>query len=211
VKKSHLVITAGPTIEPIDPVRVITNRSTGLMGYEIAKEALRRNYKVTLITGPTDIVPPRKAKVIPVKTARDMKKAVLEETKNANAIIMAAAVSDFRVKKRHLEKVKKDKTIKLDLVKNPDILKAITRRNIKAKIGFALESSQLLKNARKKLRDKNMTLIVANKVGKKSTPFGEGKKDFIILEKGKKPIYFKDSTKKRIAGAILGAMKKHIV
>ena len=208
MKNPHIVITAGPTFEPIDPVRGITNRSTGIMGYEIAKEAIKRGYKVTLITGPTGIKPPDGAKVIRVETTAEMRKAVLNSVNKENCLIMAAAVSDFRIRKQAKHKVKKKGAITLRLVRNPDILKAVLRKNVKIKVGFALESRDLINEAKKKLRDKGLDLVVANKIEKKNMPFGNGKKNFVLLSKKGEPVTLKNVAKSQASRAILDTVKK---
>lgn len=206
-KKIRLLITAGPTYEPIDPVRVITNRSSGLLGYEIAKEAVRRKYKVTLISGPTALKPSPKARLISVERAADMKKAVLKEFRETDCLIMAAAVSDFRIKRTSAHKIKKERKPLLHLSENPDILKSLPDKSGRVLVGFALETENLLKNARKKLIDKNLDLIIANKIDRRNLPFGEGRKNFVFLRKREKPVYFRNKTKREIAGAILDIVK----
>jgi len=210
-KKTHIIITAGPTLEYIDPVRVITNRSTGVMGYEIAEEALRMGYKVTLITGPTHIKKPAKARVIHVETAEDMKKKVLMSVQRADILIMAAAVSDFYVEHKKNKKIKRKNGITLKLKKTPDILALVPKGKLKAKVGFALESSNLLENSRKKLISKGLDLIVANKVDDRKNPFGKGLKDFVIIGRNKHPLYIRKKSKKYVARAILDTVKKSVL
>jgi len=211
VKKQRIVVTAGPTYEPIDAVRVITNLSTGLMGYEIAKEAKRRGFSVTLITGPTSLTPPKGTKTVRVMTAGEMYKETRSASKNADCLIMAAAVADFKVAHKIEGKIKKQKELILKLSQNIDILKNIPRGRLKAKVGFALESSDLIGNARRKMIDKKLDLIVANKIGGKARPFGKGNKDFILLQPGKRPAYFKNKPKERIARAILDTLKNSVL
>ncbi len=206
-KKIRLLITAGPTYEPIDPVRIITNRSSGLLGYEIAKEAVRRKYKVTLISGPTALKPPPEARFISAERAADMKQAVLKEFRKTDCLIMAAAISDFRIKRIYARKIKKKERLLLHLLENTDILKSLPDKSDRVLIGFALETENLLKNARKKLIDKNLDLIIANKIDRKKLPFGEGRKNFVFLRKKEKPVYFKNKTKREIARAILDIVK----
>ena len=180
MKKIHLLITTGPTHEPIDPVRIITNRSTGLMGYEIAKQALKRRYKVTLISGPTGLKPLPGVKSISVERAIDMKRAVLREFRKADCLIMAAAVSDFRLKRVYSQKIKKKKRLFLELTENPDILKSLPPKSGRVLVGFSLETGNLLRNARKKLIDKNLDLIIANIIDKRNMPFGKGLPHWIL-------------------------------
>lgn len=211
MKKIKVVITAGPTYEPIDPARGITNRSTGMMGYEIAKEAVKRKYDVTLITGPVSLMAPKAEKIIKVTTAIEMKKAVEREIKNADFLIMAAAVADFRVKKYTASKIKKSDKITLELIKNPDILKSAAKHKIKGKIGFALESGGLLKNAEKKLKEKGLDMIVANSVSETKNPFGGGLKDYTLLFKNSRTIYIKNATKPKMACVILDTLKNNVL
>lgn len=206
-----MVITAGPTYEPIDSVRVIANVSTGLMGYELAREAVKKGYKTSLISGPTYLTPPRGAHFIPVLTAGDMDKAVRKEVRGADGLIMAAAVADFRPSKKIPGKIKKIKRLVLTLYQNKDIIKSLPQGTLKVRVGFALESGNLLRNAHKKLIDKKLDLIIANKISKKSTPFGGGSKDFILLERGKKPKFLYGVTKRTAARAILDTLKNSML
>jgi len=207
--QKNIVVTAGPTYEPIDPVRIISNRSTGLMGYEIAKAALKRRHKVVLISGPVNIQPPSKAKFIKVEEAKDMKNAVLKEFKKADCLIMAAAVSDFKAKKTRKKKIKKKKgKFTLELSENPDILKSLSKKSGKALVGFALETDCSLQNAQKKMVDKKLDLIIANKRDFNNDPFGEGKKDFALLRKNGPNSFYKHITKKDMAKVIIEAVEE---
>ncbi|HEV8343250.1 MAG TPA: bifunctional phosphopantothenoylcysteine decarboxylase/phosphopantothenate--cysteine ligase CoaBC [Candidatus Binatia bacterium] len=168
----RLLITAGPNHEPLDPVRYISNRSSGKMGYALARQGLRRGGEVTLISGPTSLVPPSKARFISVRTAAEMREAVLGEFKNATTVLMAAAVADYHPDQVP-RKIKKDQgTIELRLRPNPDILKEIgSRKDGKILVGFAAETDALVANAKKKLREKNLDLIVANDVTQQGSGF----------------------------------------
>jgi phosphopantothenoylcysteine decarboxylase/phosphopantothenate--cysteine ligase len=161
-----LLITAGPNREPLDPVRYLSNRSSGKMGYALARAGLRRGAEVLLISGPTEIDPPAGAHVISVTTAAEMRQAVLEEFPKSTAVIMAAAVTDYRPVDFANQKIKRGKgPIELRLEPNPDILKEIgARKNGKLLVGFAAETEELIANAGKKLREKNLDMIVANNV-----------------------------------------------
>ena len=130
-KPLRILIASGPTIEPIDPIRFISNRSTGVMGNELAKLAKKRKHKVTLISGPTNLKPPKAVKCFYIETAHQLYTKVHQELKNADVLIMASAVSDFRVKKFSKNKIKSPKPVALTLVKNPDILKAISQKERK--------------------------------------------------------------------------------
>jgi len=169
----RLLITAGPNQEPIDPVRHLTSRSSGKMGYALARAGVRRGAAVTLISGPTFLPPPSGARVVRVKTAAEMRQAVLEEFPGATAVVMAAAVADYSPERFVPQKLKKgDRAIQLNLKPNPDILKELgARKNGKILVGFAAETEDLVANAKKKLRDKNLDLIVANDVTQEGSGF----------------------------------------
>jgi len=163
-----ILVSAGPTYEDIDPVRFLGNRSSGKMGYAIAKAAYLRGADVTLVSGPStqNIYP--EIKMIKVRSASEMEKAVKKEVDKNNLLIMSAAVSDFRPIKAASNKIKKEKgTIDLKLELNPDILSSIKSKKTKV-IGFALETQNELSNAKKKLKEKNLDMIVLNSPGKES-------------------------------------------
>ncbi len=168
-----VVITAGGTHEPIDPVRFIGNRSSGKMGFALAEAARDRGAEVTLILGPTYLQPPKGIEVVGIETALDMKKAVEAAVKDADVLIMAAAVADFRVEQPAAQKIKREKLDGLDihLVKNPDILGQISSERL-FKVGFAAESQNLLENAKAKLEKKHLQLIVANDITSLGSGFG---------------------------------------
>ena len=160
----HIVITAGGTREPIDPVRYIGNRSSGQMGYALAAAAERAGARVTLISGPVALAPPPGVVLVPVETAREMEAAVHGAIPDANALVMAAAVSDYRVARAFDQKIKKEPdatTLDLHLVQNPDILAGIDQPGL-LKIGFAAETNNLLENAARKLASKGLAMLVAN-------------------------------------------------
>jgi len=161
-----LLVTAGPTEEPIDPVRFLSNRSSGKMGFAVSRAARRRGAQVTLVSGPTALTPPPHVRFIPVRTAAQMRGAVLENLQAASIVVMAAAVSDFRPQGTREEKIKKSKAnLNLPLELNPDILyEAGQKKGTRLLIGFAAETHDLLQNAQQKLAEKNLDLIVANDV-----------------------------------------------
>lgn len=170
-----LLITAGPTREELDPVRYLTNHSSGKMGYAIARAARNRGARVILISGPVALAPPQKVEVVPVVTAREMHAAVLARSEEADVIVKAAAVADFRPLERGEGKLKKGdrRQMSLELVRNPDILAELgSRRGAALLVGFAAETGDLLANARKKLEDKGLDLIVANDVTEAGAGFG---------------------------------------
>ena len=168
-----LLISAGPSREPIDPVRYISNRSSGKMGYALARAAARRGAEVVLISGPTALAPPSGVKLISVNTAAEMRQAIFSEFFTCTAVIMAAAVADYRPVEFSPEKIKRDKgPLDLQLLPNSDILKELgQRRDGKLLVGFAAETANLNANAEKKLREKNLDMIVANDVTKEGSGF----------------------------------------
>ena len=172
---TSMIITAGPTVESIDPVRYITNRSTGKMGYSIAKKAIERGADVTLVSGPTNIVPPKNLKkFIQIESAEDMYNAVLENMDENEVIIKSAAVADYRPKEYSDNKIKKsddDLSIRLDRTK--DIALELGKiKNNKILVGFAAETNDLLENAKNKIQKKNLDFIVANDLTQDGAGFG---------------------------------------
>lgn len=160
----RVVVTAGGTHEPIDPVRFIGNGSSGLMGFALAQAAVDAGATVTLISGPTHLTPPFGVAFVPVITALDMFHAVQEATATADVLIMAAAVADYRPRDQRLVKIKKglsDEPLVLELERNPDILASVSRPGL-LKVGFAAETERLVENARAKLESKGLAMIVAN-------------------------------------------------
>ena len=171
-KKLKAIVTAGPTQELIDPVRFITNRSSGKQGYEIANSLVENGFDTTLISGPTNLKPNENLKLIKVKTGKEMYEKTMELLP-CDLAIFTAAVSDFKVKKFNKEKIKKNKDLSFDLDLNPDILELVSKSNKKPKIlvGFAAESENLFDNARSKLEKKGCDLIVANDVSNNEIGF----------------------------------------
>lgn len=169
----RLLVTAGPNREPIDPVRYISNRSSGKMGYAVARAALRRGAQVTLVSGPTALEPPAGARVLSVETAKEMLAAVQKEFPSCSAVVMAAAVADYHVAEVADKKLKRGKgPLEIRLEPNADILKELAAaKGGKLLIGFAAETNDLLANAQKKLREKNLDLIVANDVTQEGSGF----------------------------------------
>jgi phosphopantothenoylcysteine decarboxylase/phosphopantothenate--cysteine ligase len=168
-----LLITAGPSREPLDPVRYISNRSSGKMGYALARAALRRGATVALVSGPTALDAPPGARLIEVSTAAEMREAVLKEYSRSSAVIMAAAVADYHAAAPSGEKIKRGVgAIELRLVPNPDILKELgENKDGKWLVGFAAETENLIANAQKKLRDKNLDIVIANNVAEEGSGF----------------------------------------
>ena len=183
----NVLVTAGPTRESYDPARYISNRSSGKMGFAIARTAFRRGAQVTLVTGPTSLDWPPGVRVVPIVTAQQMYDTVMGEFSDASVIIKAAAVSDFRSAEQHLEKVKKgeaSRTIKL--VSNPDILEELgTRCDPKKQllVGFAAESSDFEERGRKKLERKNLALIAVNNIGSEQTGFEVDTNQLVLIDR----------------------------
>lgn len=175
LKGLKIMVTAGPTIEPIDPVRYITNRSSGKMGYSIARKAAMQGADVTLISGPTNIKPPLGVNFIKINTAEEMKNAVFAHRTEMDVIIKAAAVADYRPALSADQKIKKtEKDISINLVKNPDILSELGSTKSKPDqilVGFAAETENILTNAKDKLTRKNLDMIVVNDVTAENAGF----------------------------------------
>ena len=208
-----LLITAGPNREPLDPVRYLSNRSSGKMGYALARAAIRRGAEVALISGPTELEPPAGARLTSVTTAAEMRHAVLEEFSECTAVIMAAAVSDYRPVDFARKKMKRGKgPIELRLEPNPDILKEISaRKNGKMLVGFAAETGELVANAAKKLKDKNLDMIVANDVSEAGAGFDVDTNVATILDRAgtvrSLPLMSKDELAEQILDHLL-ALKR---
>ena len=179
-----VLVTAGPTHEPIDPVRYLTNRSSGKMGYAIAQEAADRGAQTILVSGPTALTAPRGVEVIQVETALEMRAAMLDHLPKATVVIKAAAVSDYRLSRPSTSKVKKsEKSQTLELVPNPDILKEIgAQKGARIVVGFAAETGDLLKQAGGKLKEKNLDLIVVNDIGAEGAGFSHDTNVVSILD-----------------------------
>ena len=205
------LITAGPTLENIDPIRYISNYSSGKQGYEIAKQLVNRGAKVTLISGPTNIQSPQNVKLIKVKTADEMLVQTNKYNKKIDVAVFCAAIADFKVKKISNKKIKKDTLTTLKLIKNIDILKKISTQKInrpKFIVGFSAETgSKIL--ARKKLEEKNCNMIIYNKINKKNKVFGLDENKISILTKNKIVNYSKFS-KLKCANLIVDSIYKEI-
>ncbi|MFZ5857032.1 MAG: bifunctional phosphopantothenoylcysteine decarboxylase/phosphopantothenate--cysteine ligase CoaBC [Chloroflexota bacterium] len=187
-----VVISAGGTQEPLDPVRVLTNRSSGKQGYALAQAALDAGAQVILITTPTSLTPPVGARLVHVETAKQMLEAVLRESVHADALIMAAAVADFRPKKAAGNKMKKrDGIPQITLEATEDVLEAVARarsgkKRPRVTVGFAAESRDLLSNASEKLKSKKLDMIVANDISASDAGFGvETNRVTLLYAKGK--------------------------
>ncbi|MDM8534945.1 bifunctional phosphopantothenoylcysteine decarboxylase/phosphopantothenate--cysteine ligase CoaBC [Clostridiaceae bacterium HSG29] len=204
LKNIRILVTAGPTVEKIDPVRFITNRSTGKMGYAIAKQAKLMGAEVTLITGPTNIEKPYVDNIIEIESADEMYKEVIEN-KDVDAVIMTAAVSDYRPKEYVDKKIKKSDTdLVLELGRNKDILFELGKiKENQLLIGFAAETNNVKEYALKKLREKNLDLIVANDVSNKEIGFGSDSNEVIFFDKNENEFEFKKMSKDLVALEII--------
>ena len=202
------LITAGPTREPIDPVRYISNRSSGKMGYGLAAAALRRGAEVTLISGPTALTPPPGAVFVPVQTAEEMREAVLQHLPSATVVIKAAAVADYRAKQAAAAKIKGKRDLTLELTPNPDILAEVARYRTGAFIvGFAAETHDVAANARAKLEAKGIDLLVANDVSQRGIGFDAEDNEVLLLDRWGGTRALPRMPKAEVADAILS----HIV
>ena len=198
-KKIKALVTAGPTNEYIDPVRFITNKSSGKQGYEIAKSLSNRGFDTTLISGPTNLDVSENINLIKVETAEEMFKAT-QQNLPTDIAIFAAAVSDFKINKREKEKIKKHHDLTINLEKNIDILNYVSSHNSmrpKLVIGFAAETNNLDKNAIEKLKNKNCDWIIANDVSKKENGFNSEFNEVTIHYKSKEIKKEKLSLKKK--------------
>ena len=205
-----VVVTAGPTHEPIDPVRFIGNRSSGRMGIAVASEANGRGADVTLILGPGTIAPPSFLHVVRVETAEQMRDAVMSSAGAADAIVMAAAVADFRPDSAADEKLKKGSgPPQVRLVPTPDILDELAERpGDRVVIGFAAETSDLEAEGRRKLEGKRLDAIVVNEVGREGTGFGSETNDAMIIGKDGDDEPMRTWTKRELAAAICDRVAK---
>ena len=202
----RFLVTSGPTREPIDPVRYLSNRSSGKMGHAITTAALRRGAAVTLISGPTALTPPPGATFVPVQTAEEMREAALQHLAAATVVIKAAAVADYRVANPAGQKIKskKDEGLTLDLVPNPDILRELAARKGRTfLVGFAAETNDLRRNAQAKLAAKGIDLLVANDVSRKGIGFEADDNQVVLLDRWGGEIELPMMSKIAVADAIL--------
>ena len=217
-KKYKLLITAGPTREPIDPVRFISNQSTGVLGFALAKAAKARGHRVTLISGPTELEAPSGIQRIAVESASEMGRAVARTFSKSDALIMGAAVADFRPIHTATHKIKRSgaagsvRLWQLELIENPDIVAeaARGRKRTQVVMGFALETEQLLPNARRKLKAKDLDAIVATLLSPRKKgrgPFGDAPVDGAILNRAGGTKSFRALSKLRLASRILDTVE----
>ena len=205
LKGKHLLVTAGPTVEAIDPMRYLSNYSSGKMGYEIAEEAAKMGAKVKLISGPTSLHCPRNVEKIDVQSALEMYNAVHEAFEWADVVIKAAAVADYRPIEISSQKLKKEEdNLVIKLTRNPDILKSLGKKKAnKILVGFAAETNNLLEYAKDKMKAKNLDFIVANNISKEGAGFGEDTNIVTIIKSDGSSRAYKQMPKKQVARIIL--------
>ena len=208
-KNKRCLVTAGPTIEPIDTIRYLSNYSSGKQGYEIAKQLILSGAKVTLISGPTELQPPFKSKLIKVSTAKEMLKAVKNNSK-VDLAIFTAAVSDASPNKTFVKKIKKENLKSIILRKNKDILYEIStlkKNRPKLVIGFAAETNNHIINARKKLLEKKCDAIIVNKISKKNKVFNSEMNTVSFISE-KLTLHFKKTSKVNVAKKMIELIGK---
>jgi phosphopantothenoylcysteine decarboxylase/phosphopantothenate--cysteine ligase len=206
----HIVVTAGPTLEPIDAVRYVGNRSSGKMGFAVAEEARRRGARVTLVTGPTHLADPPGIRVNRVETAEEMRAAVLGSVDGADVVVMSAAVVDFRPGRPVERKLKKEDGVpEIRLEPTPDILRELgSAKGNRVLVGFAAETDDLEPAGRKKLEGKNLDLVVVNRVGAPGTGFGSDTDEAMILARDGQDEPLRTWTKRELAAAVLDRVAK---
>jgi len=208
----HILVTAGPTREHLDPIRFISNRSSGKMGYAIAQRAVARNHRVTLVSGPVALAAPEAVELLPVVSARDMLAAVERCLPACDALIMCAAVADWRPREMAPGKLKKN-TMQpvIELVPNPDILSTIAPlKGQRTFIGFAAETDDLIANATDKLIRKGLDMIVANDVSAADAGFGVDTNRVSLLTPSAAPRHLPLMGKEEVADAILDWLEKTV-
>jgi len=205
-----VLVTAGPTQEPLDPVRFISNRSSGKMGYALATVAAERGARVILISGPVQLAEPPKAEVIHVKTAVEMRDAVMAHLKEATIIVKAAAVADYHVSHVPQHKLKKTAArMSLELDPTPDILAELgKKKGDRLLVGFAAETENLVESARRKLESKNCDMVVANLVNQDGAGFESDQNEVVLVLRTGKNIPLALAPKREIAGHILDQVLK---
>jgi phosphopantothenoylcysteine decarboxylase/phosphopantothenate--cysteine ligase len=206
----RIVVTAGPTREYMDPVRFISNRSSGKMGYAVARAALRRGAEVILISGPSHLTPPSHAVFVPVETAAQMREAVRRALKGSSALIMAAAVADFSPSERKKRKMSKSSALNVEFSRTPDILSEIgSLRKRPFVVGFAAETGAHIHRARKKLIEKNADMMIFNDVTSEGSGFDVDTNEITVIEK-RGTSSFPLMTKDAVADAVLDKIVKLI-
>ncbi len=209
----HVMVTAGPTVEDLDPVRFITNRSSGRMGYAMAEAARDRGARVTLISGPVSLPPPENVETVNVRSTHEMFEAVMSRLHDVTVFIGSAAVADFRPARRAEQKIKKEgrKTITVELEETEDIIAAVgaaPNRERRVVAGFAAESQSLLEYAERKLREKGLDLIVANDITRADAGFGAEKNAATILKRDGSRVELPLQSKRALADRTLDEIAK---
>jgi len=200
----RFLITAGPTREPIDPVRYISNRSSGKMGYAIAEAAIEAGHEVVLISGPVDVDRPRGVAVIPISTSDQMFDSVQRQVRNCDILVMCAAVADYKPAKVSKSKIKKrGENISLELVPTRDILSSLPKDRQYLVVGFAAETENVEANAQKKLRQKNCDIVVANDVSRADSGMESDQNEVEIL--------FRDGETKKISRAAKKIVARELI
>lgn len=191
----RFLVTAGPTREPIDPVRYLSNRSSGKMGYAIAEAALEAGHDVTLISGPVNLDPPRGARFLSILTSDEMHERVDRHLRDCDVLVMCAAVADYKPKNISPSKIKKrDTNLSLELIPTRDILASLSKQDRQfLVVGFAAETNDVEENAQKKLRDKNCDIVVANDVSRANSGMDSDENEVTIL--------FRNGEKEKISRA----------
>ena len=201
----RILITAGPTREMLDPVRFLSNLSTGEMGYAIARQAQSRGLQVVLISGPASLKPPAGVRFIPVTSVREMQKACAKEFPKCDTLIMTAAVCDFTAQHFHRQKIRRVRSRQILLKRTPDIVAGLARKKgRRLVVGFCLETEDWIENAKQKLKRKNLDGIVANYYGKGHTPFGLRRIRTAFIDPGQGVARLPLSSKPQIARRLLG-------
>lgn len=202
-----VIVSAGGTQEAIDPVRYITNRSSGKMGYAVALKAAQAGAKTILVSAPTDLAVPIGVECIIVRSATEMKEAIDSHYDSADAVIMAAAVADYRVAEVADNKIKKQETMTLELVKNPDILASLGDRKEHQKlIGFAAETQDVITYGKEKVRKKNLDMLVANDVSKSNAGFDVDTNEVTFIYPGDQIVNLPNMSKPDVAERIIQAL-----
>jgi phosphopantothenoylcysteine decarboxylase/phosphopantothenate--cysteine ligase len=209
----HVMVTAGPTVEDLDPVRYITNRSSGRMGYSMAEAARDRGARVTLISGPVNLPPPENVETVNVRSTGEMFEAVMSRLHDVTVFIGSAAVADFRPARRAEQKIKKEgrKTITVELEETEDIIAAVGAapdRERRVVAGFAAESQSLLEYAERKLREKGLDLIVANDITRADAGFGAENNAATILKRDGSRVELPLQSKRALADRTLDEIAK---
>lgn len=209
-RKLRVVISCGPTREPLDPVRFISNYSTGTLGLILARACAEKGHEVTLAHGPIEIPSNLEARKIPFETVLDLKKVLTSAVRRCDVLFMVAAVSDFKPLVAEQAKIKKGpRFLKLSLVENPDVLKSLRRfKRHRVFIGFSLESRHVYRSSLRKLKEKGLDLIVAQRVTDRIKPFGRVSIDALVIDRRGKRRAFRNVPKKKLAEYLISKARQ---